>query len=511
MRSVTPLATALAALALAVVPGAARAAEPPNCDAIAGGTVNAIDAVPWAQIPEAGSLTQWPAAPAGLLPAQVALRGMTETFNQRYQFATRGGQIYVAERGGPGAAAGAAKADWRQLPLPSCFAGRVATISADDDELVAIDRDRRVFTMDNALKGPDLFNWSKRWGPPLWEGPGRRLPGRVVAWSWSVLSPAEDKTWTDVGGTQHPVGERKVSHIWALRDGGQRMTFMDPWLPDDESYEMCGPHRSRFRAVNLSASGSQIFVIGAHGDMFTRLYDFDLSGHNEVFLTYVYERTAPIDGVAPVQLPAPAWVRQPKVPGAITSAISIEKIGVGAHDAILRVEGRDRRGRTGWWEKRLLARAPKAWRFHRSGRPLAGRALDNPRRDSSRLGLGRAEDLRYAGESGSLRVTVNDFNVHCTPATVTVAAGRGAVALRLHSVDALRQLVRGRGLDDSPRDLYGSLEVPPAVRARAAALPPALRALLRGPLARRFTKVRVQATTGTLTLSGGDVDWELTR
>src|SRR6478609_891141 len=143
MRTVTPLATALAGLALAVVPGAARAADPPSCDALAGGTVNAVDAVPWAQIPEAGSLTQWPAAPAGLLPARVTLRDATESFNQRYQFASRGGQIYVAERAGAGA-----RADWRTLPLPDCFAGRVASISADDDELVAIDRDRRIFTMD---------------------------------------------------------------------------------------------------------------------------------------------------------------------------------------------------------------------------------------------------------------------------------------------------------------------------------------------------------------------------
>lgn len=504
MRPVTPLATALAALALAVVPGAARAAAPPNCDALAGGTVNAIDAVPWAQIPEAGSLSMWPAAPAGLLPARVDLRGASESFNQRYQFAARGGQIYVAERAGTGAAV------WHRMPLPDCFAGRVASISADDDELVAIDRDRRVFTLDNALKGPGLFNWSRRWGPPLWEGPGRRLPGRVIAWSWSVLSPAEDKTWTDVGGTRHPVGERKVSHIWALRDGGQRMTFMDPWLPDDDSYEMCGPHRSRFRAVNLSASGSQIFVIGAHGDLFTRLYDFDLAGHDEVFLRYVYAKSAPVDGVAPIELPAPAWVRQPKVPGAITSAISIEKTGVGARDAILRVEGRSR-GRSGYWEKRLLARSPRAWRFHRSGRPLQGRALDNPQRDSSRLGLGRAEDLRYAGDAGALRVTVNDFNVHCTPATVTVAAGRARIALRLHSVDALRQIARARGLDDDPRYLYGTIEVPPAVRARAAALPPALRALLRGPLRARYTKLEVTATTHALTLDGGGLEWELTR
>ena len=113
--------------------------------------------------------------------------------------------------------AGGDAVGWREVPLPDCLAGRVASISADDDELVAIDADRRVFTMDNALKGPALFNWSRRWGLPFWNGPGRTLPTGVLAWAWSVLSPAEDRTWTDSAGNAHAVGADKVSHIWALR------------------------------------------------------------------------------------------------------------------------------------------------------------------------------------------------------------------------------------------------------------------------------------------------------
>src|SRR3546814_8372811 len=50
----------------------------------------------------------------------------------------------------------------------------------------------------------------------------------------------------------------KVSHIWSLRDDGQHYRFNDPWLPRDDSYEMCGPQRGQFRGVNLSASGSTI-------------------------------------------------------------------------------------------------------------------------------------------------------------------------------------------------------------------------------------------------------------
>src|SRR3954451_24064095 len=80
--------------------------------------------------------------PAGL-PARVDLRSTTRTFNRRYAFALRDGHIYFREQ--PSGA-------WRALPVPACFDGDVRGISVDDDELVAIDSVRHVFTMDGALR-----------------------------------------------------------------------------------------------------------------------------------------------------------------------------------------------------------------------------------------------------------------------------------------------------------------------------------------------------------------------
>ena len=200
--------------------------------------------------------------------------------------------------------------------------------------------------MDNALKDASAFNWTNRWGTPFWTGPGYTLPGGVKAWSWSVISPLEDESWIDPAGNRTAIGSGKVSHIWGLRRGGQRLTFWDPWLPLDESYEMCGPHRGRFKAVNLSASGSFVFVIGRRGDMFTRLYDFDISGHDPVFFNYSYEDQRGKGDGSPIQLPAERWTEQPKIPGAITRAISIHKTDAGSIHRILRVEGK-RRGADG--------------------------------------------------------------------------------------------------------------------------------------------------------------------
>jgi hypothetical protein len=325
------------------------------------------------------------------------------------------------------------------MPLPLCFAGRVASISLDDDELIALDRSRRIYTMDGALKDATLFSWSGRWGTPFWTGLGYNLPA-TRAWAWSVISPVEDGNWTDPAGNRTAVGAGKVSHIWGLRPGGRRITFWDPWLPLDESYEMCGPHRGRFRAVNLSASGSYVALIGRHGEVFTRLYDFDISGHDPVFFSYSYEDQRGQGDGSPIQLPAAPWVRQPRIPGSMTSALSIHKVGRDALHRIVRVEGRRRRT-TGYWE---LDTASPRWSFHRTGRPLRGRRLR-----PGRTRLARRRELTYAGDG----VVMRRFQPFCSPARVTVA-GKHYV---FHHVDGLRQQARGRGLDDDPREQAGAL------------------------------------------------------
>jgi hypothetical protein len=214
--------------------------------------------------------------------------------------------------------------------------------------------------------------------------------------------------------------------------------------------------------------------------MFTRLFDFDLSGHDKFFLSYSYEDQRGKGDNAPIQLPPPGWIHQPKIPGRITSAISIEKTGKDAVHRILRVEGLDRRGRTGYWEKDITARS---WRFHRSGQPLHAQEIPNPRRDTSRKGLGRAADIRFAGPHG----VIPNFNVYCSPATLRVD-GKNLI---LHNIDGLRQSARARGLDDSPREEYGDIEVPKRYG---------------GP---RFTDVTLEVTAHQLQIK--ELGWTFTR
>ena len=457
MRRQLTSAVLLAALAAPAAPAVAQSGLPgvaeegareQSCRALAAGTVGATDQATAGQeqaadpTPSTGLPATWPEAPAALkLPREFPLRTTHETFNRLYSFVTRGGRIYARPRTDGTSA-------WRELPLPPCFDGRVSAISADDDEMIALDDARRIYTMDNALKGGALFNWTSRWGTPFWAGPGYTLPEGVIAWSWSVVSPAEDKRWTDPAGNHTPIGNSKVSHIWGLRSGGQQLNFWDPWLPLDESYQMCAPLRGRFRAVNLSASGSFVFVVGRHGDLFTREYDFDLSGHDALFFKYSYENQRGKGDGAPIQLPAAPWVHQPKIPGAITSDISIHKIGVDAIHRIMRVEGR-RGSQTGYWERDVASPASAGWRFHATGLPLSRPLLDNPRRDTSRVGLGPSRSRRYRNGADWI-----DYDPFCSPSRVHV----GGRTLILHHVDGLRQQPRSAGLDDNPREQYGAIE-----------------------------------------------------
>jgi hypothetical protein len=313
--------------------------------------------------------------------------------------------------------------------------------------------------MDNALKNPALWNWTKRWGPPTWSGDGFALPANTKTWSWTVISPAEDGTWTDPAGNRYPVGEYKVSHIWGLRGGGRKLTFWDPWLPRDNSYEMCGPHDSRFRSVNISTSGSRIFVIGKRGDMFTRLYDFDISGHDPVFFPYSYEDQRGKGDGSPIQLPAEPWKRQPKIDGKITSAISISKRGRDAVHATLRVEGR-RKGHTGYWQRDVAAPRKQGWKFHRTDQPLEGHPLRNPGGNTSKRGLAASEDMKFVMKTEGMRAVIPDFNTYCTPARIAIHEDGRTRTVTLHHVDGLRQVERARGLDDEPRVQFAALEWP---------------------------------------------------
>jgi hypothetical protein len=248
-----------------------------------------------------------------------------------------------------------------------------------------------------------------------------------------------------------------------------------------------------------------VLAVSRRAEVFTRLYDFDTSGANTVFGTYSWEQGRPATDTR-WQLPSPGWVRQRKPPGTITDRVSIAKTGDDARDRVLRIEARTPRGRVGFWEKPIALTGKRPWRFVETGGRLAGTRLSRRTRTPRVL----APDLRYAGAIAGTPAEVLNFNPECSPATLRVRiAPDVSLDLILHSSDGLRQETRGQGLDDTPREYNGAIEIPRRVHESLERQDPRVRAWIGEHLgSRRFTTAPLAVTATRLRFLSEC--WELT-
>jgi hypothetical protein len=498
------LPAAVVALLLAAPGAGAAPPADPRCLGLVGGSTGLL--VVGGMLPSADQLARRPGgygplappAVAATLPDAVVFKTATETFAGAHAFAVRQGVVYIRPavegRGVPGE-------PWRTLETPACLTGHVEEISADHRLLLALGAGRQLYAHD--MPGDDVSpeRWTWRWGPYFWTGLGMRMFGDVRAWAASELTSAE--RFRDSAGREHaPIG---VATVYLLRTGGRRITYLDPWLPADESREICGPRRGTVPLAALSASGSTIFAVSRRAELFTRLYDFDVSGGNTVFGSFSWQQDRAA-GDARWQLPAPGWVRQPLPHGTVTDRLTIGKTGAGAGARVLRIEGRTRGGRTGYWEKAIAA---TSWRFTATGAPLAGTVLSRRRPAEPAA----PDDHRYAGTIAGRRAEVLDLNAECSPATLRVDVAPGlTIDLLLHSSDGMRQETRARGLDATPREYNGAIEVPRAVFDTLDRRDPRLRTwidaqlggrrIVTAPLALTRTRLLLHAQCWTLTRDG---------
>ncbi len=395
------------------------------------------------------------------LPEHVYFKDNQQTHNSVYYAVIHEENIWVK----PNTQNGGADKPWQKLELIDSLTDDVQEIAMDDEHILAINSKREVHTMWNALDEIEEFEWQIEWGN-FWKGPGTmELPDDFISWDFSVVSPRFDENYTDPAGHHPFLTNAKCSHIIALHADGQRIGLNDPWLANDWSYEIPGPKRGRFQAVNSSASGATTFIINKYGDMFTRIYDFDLGGMNN-FILYSY---FPQDyGYFLVtQLPTWDWVQQPKINGRITDRISIFKVGKGCFYRTIRVEGIDADGNTGYYEKDINQLNSEDWVFNITNQPLKGTELDNKSEDSSDLTLGYSEDHLYAKSPDlfhNFSAEITNFNCYVTPCELKVhLSSEITLDLTLHTHDRIRLQPRARGLDDDPREIAGAIELPQAI------------------------------------------------
>ncbi|MGB8651498.1 MAG: hypothetical protein WCD35_12640 [Mycobacteriales bacterium] len=504
------LVAVLALSLLATAAPASVAAPPtsPECVGLVAGSTGVIEAGGRIPSPEqlqgkpGGFGAKAPAEVARTLPDKVTFKTNRETSSLEYAFAVRAGHLYVRRAEVGTALAGE---PWYRLELPACLDGHVRSVSADGRLLVVVADSGQLYVHD--MPGGDLSpeRWTWRWGSYFWTGQGLVMPSDVRTFAASEETSAEH--FTDTSGRERtPLG---VATLYLLRGDGRTITYLDPWLPVDDSREVCGPQRGTLPLAGLSGSGSTVFVEDRQGGLWTRMWDFDVSGANTVFGTYSWQRGRPASDTA-WQLPGPDWVHQPLPPGTTTDRLSIVKDGLGSSDRVLRVEGRIGT-RTGYWEKRISSRT---WRFVGTGKALLGTPVS--RTPVTRL---RADDQRYVGTIGGARVTASDVNPVCSPVHLRVdVASREHLDLVLHLGDGMRQETRARGLDDTPREYNAAIEVPQAAFDHLGAAARRWvqtnlggRQVLPSPVALTATRLRFLTTCWQLTLDGAPARMDVPR
>lgn len=441
-----------------------------------------------------------PAAPSTLpLPDRVDFRDNTQGFNSYAEFALVDGSLYTRPRG--------SGAIWRAVPTPGCLDGHIVGVSVDSNMAVALDSDGWIYSLDNLLSGPLLWNWTRSYGAPIWLWPGMKVPAEARAPGKWAISHRMSKSFVDAKGFRHPT-EAGLVQLVALTGGGSRIIFQDPWLPPDYSYEIGGPLGGRFVSRAISGSGSVTFVMGRFGDMYTRKYDLDLAGANFIPSRYTWQEQGDLPmapnqleerinpAYAAISLPAEDWQHQPKIPGEITARISISQTGPAMEDRELRVEGANN-GQTGFWHKDLAA---DRWEFTATGSVLTAPILSDadPLRDQSSVELAPPSGLRYEGSfRGGWVLRLEDFDWAQTKhaATLTGPSGR-TYAIAVYTTDGLRLEPRGPGLDGTPRTLLGALDL------RGAAATPELAELIRSTFGGKDVyEILVEASLDQLVVS----------
>lgn len=427
-------------------------------------------------------------APAAVLPQRIPLKTPGCSFNSRFDYCLRQGRIWYRPHW-PDRHPGEPPV-WELMPCeglpcnPDAKAFEpprpIAEISADGDELTALDVEGRFYF--RTMAGPGWFSrseWTQLSGFP--RGVLRLPPELGRPRAWSMGRRHFDVLWhEDADGNPHHVGTTGTSTLYALHPEGYEIWYSDNGLPADFSHRICGPERGGLQLENLQASAGTLFAIDAAGQTYTVMSDFDLNGGTAMFIPYSYvpqARSAQPPGsdfgshLTPWRLPPPLWRRQPAIPltgrARLSRSITILQTGQGNAARELRVAGLDAAGRSGYYFKPIDG---PGWEFAaaETGRLdwLPGTAVRRLAQDRAYTGV-----LQFGAEV--YQAELADFNLDCSPARLSLKRQATTYELKLHAVDAWTHAsCENPGRDGAVALKLGTLEaeVPDS-------LPPGLRRL----------------------------------
>jgi hypothetical protein len=418
----------------------------------------------------------------GSFPDTITIKTRTQSFNSYHYYLIHDGLIWfkgLSHATGPG--------KWTLLletGLPHNIKKngfhlprRIVEISADGNELSALSDEgwfyRIVFDKKSSLRKPfweDTHGWPTP-SPLKFNGFASTNRG----WAASKRN-ADVRYYEDIFGNQHHYGTAGVMTNYVLLADGQEIRFADPGLPSDFSRTIIGPERGAFVAENIAASASTIFLIGAAGEMYTRLADFDTIGCNPMFFRYTYKPyVSTIPGtkyssiLEPWALPGEDWRAQPRIPlrsrAAISRRIAIVQNGMGNAARELRVAGYDEEGQVGYWSKSIFG---DTWSFVRHPLVLSGDDLLHPDAFVDGKGpRGPIADRRYSGSLWKdglavpgLRFEIPDFNILEGSCRLVIRRGEESASIIFHPIEAWTYVRRvSPGRDGTPKVYLATIEI----------------------------------------------------
>lgn len=139
------------------------------------------------------------------------------------------------------------------------------------------------------------------------------------------------------------------------------------------------------------------------------------------------------NNTAPIAIEGQEWTHQPKIPGTITSRISIHTTAPGSTNRELRVEGTNSDGESGYWHKAL---DDKSWIFTATHLPIEGKKLDNSSADRNKDTLADESPFGYEGKlTDNASLSIEHFAYASEKHDITVMFNGKKYPLLLETVD----------------------------------------------------------------------------
>lgn len=318
----------------------------------------------------------------------VPIKTKTRAMNHAYEYAVENKRIWFKP-------IGSKKEEWKEIPFDRGKHKdlKPVGISVDGANLTVLDDKgqvhyKKVFA--ESWQSGDVYtmrdkntrhNWKDRWfSLPF-------LHHIVVPFIGKSLTlPSECRGWAIAhrGQFNHFIqdAEKRKHHVsagvttlYTLDQAGKDIQMFDPWKPQNAIVKLRVPEATElsFEANQMSVAASTLMLFGDASEkvdgkwqkqptIYTRLADIDALGWNPgLKYTYDHETTTKSKRI----LPTESWVRHslPELTGdaEISERITILQTGEGNAAREMRIEGRNEKGKTGYWFKKV---DEEEWHFH---------------------------------------------------------------------------------------------------------------------------------------------------